>query len=309
MGRLVAGQWVTKPAAKTGDGYQRKTTQFRGHIRRDGSTEYSPARGRYHLYVSHACPWAHRALIGLELFELADSIDTSVTDAFMGDDGWTLPEGADPINDARFLRDVYVAGRADYTGRVSVPVLWDKQTSTIVNNESVEVLRMFSEEFDHGAQWRLWPAGLEQAVDDMIGANYNTINNGVYRCGFAGSQRAYDEAVHELFDQLDACEKILGRQRYLCGDQLTAADICLFTTLYRFDSVYNVHFKCNIRRIVDYPNLWGFARDIYQTAGVANTCHMDQIRLHYYTSHESISPRRIIPAGAPPDFGLAHQRA
>ncbi len=239
---------------------------------------------------------------------LDDAFAISVADPFMGDDGWTFSEGVDPIHGARFLRDIYVAGRSDYTGRVSVPVLWDTQTGTIVNNESVEVLRMLADEFDHNGAADLWPSALATQVDEMIAANYNTINNGVYRCGFAGSQQAYDQAVHELFDRLDACEEILSRQRYLCGDELTAADICLFTTLYRFDAVYYFHFKCNIRAIAEYPNLWGFARDVYQTPGVAESCHMDHIRQHYYTSHESISPRRIVPAGAPPDFTSPHGR-
>lgn len=317
MGRLVDGKWITSTGKPNKGAYQRKETKFRDWISPDGSTGRAPERDRYHLYVSLACPWAHRVVITRSLKQLEDVVSMSIVGHLMGEDGWEFSDEpgavADPIHNARYLREIYVAARSDYTGRVSTPVLWDKRDATIVNNESVELMRMLDRAFgpvlgDDSVV--LFPDNLDGEIDAMIAANYHTINNGVYRCGFAGSQQAYDEAVTELFDRLDAVEAILSGQRYLVGDgkRLTAADICLFTTLYRFDAVYNCHFSCNRNRIIDYPNLWAFTRDVYQQPGVADTCNMDHIRKHYYRSHESIRPRRIVAIGPALDFDEPHRR-
>jgi glutathionyl-hydroquinone reductase len=245
---------------------------------------------------------------------LEEAISISVVDPFMGDGGWVFAEGPgnvlDTVNGARFLWEIYTKARADYTGRVTVPILWDRKAGTIVNNESREIIRMFGTEF--GAlgdpSVDLCPADLRPAIDATIDAIYAPINNGVYRAGFATTQEAYDEAVAEVFAALDRWEAVLGAQRFLCGDRMTEADICLFTTLFRFDPVYHGHFKCNLRRIVDYPNLWGFVRDIHQTPGVAATCRIDHIQQHYYRSHPNINPTRIVPRGPILDLSAPHGR-
>jgi putative glutathione S-transferase len=264
--------------------------------------------------VSLACPWAHRTLIMRKLKKLEDAISISVVDHFMGDDGWVFSTNpgciADTVNNKKFLREIYLEARADYTGRVTVPVLWDKQQHTIVNNESREIMRMFDTQFDDigDAAVTFFPVHLEQKIDDTIDAIYEPINNGVYRSGFAGSQQAYDDAVTELFDALDHWEQVLGRQRYLCGDVITEADWCLFTTLVRFDAVYVGHFKCNLRRIIDYPNIWNYLKELYQVPGVSETVNMDHIKNHYYRSHESVNPTRIVPMGPIINFNERHDR-
>lgn len=312
MGRLVDGKWTTEWYKPDAEGrFVRDETVFHNRVTADGSSGKKAEAGRYHLYVSLACPWAHRTLIVRSLKGLKDAISVTVVDPFMGDDGWAFSEeNPDTLHGARFLRDIYVKAKPDYTGRVTVPVLWDKSTGEIVANESREIIRMLDTEFDAvgDAGVTLCPEGLKAEGDRMITAIYTPINNGVYRAGFATTQGAYEEAVTELFEELDRYEALLGKQRYLCGDALTEADVCLFTTLFRFDPVYHGHFKCNLRRIIDYPNLWGFVRDVYQTPGVAETCNLDHIKQHYYRSHANINPTRIVPKGPLIDYGAPHGR-
>ena len=312
MGMMIDGVWTPRPA-ETDDGgaFARQTTSFHGRIAGDGSTPHPAAAGRYHLYISLACPWAHRTLIFRKLKGLEAAISLSVVDPFMGDDGWHFSDGPGCIPDgptgARFLREVYAKSRPDYTGRVSVPVLWDKQSGTIVNNESAEIIRMFNSEFD-GPAPDFYPADLRDDIDAVNDVIYDTVNNGVYKCGFATRQEPYDLAVAALFATLDDLEARLDGQRYLCGDRLTEADWRLFTTLLRFEPVYHGHFKCNIRRLVDYANLWNYTRELYQWPGVAETCDLEHIKRHYYESHESVNPTRIVPQGPDIDFSAPHDR-
>jgi putative glutathione S-transferase len=305
MGRLVDGQWSTDWYQPDADGrFQRPPTQFRHWVRNTGDAPFRPADGRYHLYVSLACPWAHRALIMRALVGLEHAIDISVVEHFMSDQGWRFDARvagatADKVLGHEYLRDVYLAADAHYTGRVTVPILWDLHTHTIVNNESREIVRMFDHEFGGVARRDidLAPTALIDEVDRVIDAIYEPINNGVYRAGFATSQRAYEEAVGELFDALEHWDAVLGRQRWLAGERMTEADIFLFTTLIRFDLVYHTHFKCNRKRIVDYPHLSGFVRELYQVPAIAATCDFQHIARHYYASHESINPHRIVAVG------------
>jgi putative glutathione S-transferase len=316
MGRLVEGRWTTEWYTPDAKGrFVRGETSFRGRITADGSSGFPAAKGRYHLYVSLACPWAHRTLIARALKKLEEAVSVSVVDPLMGDRGWVFGEGPgcapDTVNGAEALWQVYTAARPDYTGRVTVPVLWDREQKTIVNNESREILRMLDTEMDAfgDASVTLCPEGRSAEIDRTIDALYQPVNNGVYRAGFATTQTAYDEAVTELFAALDVWDALLGGRRYLVGDLLTEADVCFFTTLVRFDAVYHGHFKCNLRRIVDYPHLSGYLRDIYQTPGVAETCNFDHIKQHYYRSHESINPTRIVPRGPLLDLSAPHDRA
>ena len=315
MGMLVNGKWSTewyKPDSK--GRFQRPETRFHDRVTADGSSGFKAEAGRYHLYVSLACPWAHRTTIMRKLKNLEDAISISVVDYFMGDDGWVFTErsGATPdtVNKKKFLRDIYLLADPDYTGRVTVPVLWDKKEQTIVNNESREILRMLDTEFDAigDASVTFAPAELRDKIDETLTAIYEPINNGVYRSGFATTQEAYDEAVTQLFDALDHWDQVLGSQRFLCGNVLTEADWCLFATLVRFDPVYVGHFKCNLRRIVDYPNLWNFVKELYQIPGIADTCNFDHIKRHYYESHETINPTRIVPKGPIIDYSAPHDR-
>jgi putative glutathione S-transferase len=311
MGRLIGGKWTTEWYTPDEEGrFRREATRFRERVTRDGSSGFAAEAGRYHLYVSLACPWAHRTLIGRKLKKLESVIDVSVVDPFMGDDGWWFPE-PEPVTGAKLLREIYLSAKPDYTGRVTVPVLWDKQTSTIVNNESREVLRMLDCEFDAfgDASFTLCPESLRAAIDQEIDALYDPVNNGVYRAGFATTQKAYDEAVTELFAALERYEERLSGQRYLFGSALSEADICLFTTLLRFEPVYHYHFKCNLKRLRDYPALWGFVRDVYQLPGVAETVSIDHIKQHYFRSHERLNPSRIVPRGPLFDLDERHDRA
>lgn len=315
LGMLVDGQWTSKREQEDKQGrFVRPSTTFRHHITSDGSSGYKAESDRYHLYVSLACPWAHRTLIMRSLKGLTDIITVSIVDPFMGDDGWFFSDYPDAIpdniNGAQYLRDLYIKAEPNYTGRVTVPILWDKLTGTIVNNESREIIRIFDTEFSEFAKpdVDLYPETLRQSIDETIDAIYQPINNGVYRAGFAVKQKAYEEAVTELFEALDHWDDVLGKQRYLCGNQLTEADICMFTTLLRFDPVYYVHFKCNLRHIWDYPNLSGYLRDIYQTPGVKETCNLDHIKQHYYRSHPGINPHGIVPLGPVMDLDSDHGR-
>jgi putative glutathione S-transferase len=310
---LVDGQWGDDSAMR-GGGFRRPDAPLRNWVSADGSSGFKAEAGRYHLYISLACPWAHRALIVRKLKKLEDVISLSVVDWHMTGDGWHFSDrdGAipDPNVGAKFLRDIYVASDAAYTGRVTVPVLWDKQMGVIVNNESSEIIRMFNDAFNAfgDASLDLYPADKRAAIDPLNERIYNTLNNGVYKCGFGGNQEFYDESFDLLFATLDELERILDGQRYLMGDEATEADWRLFTTLVRFDAVYYVHFKCNLRRIIDYPNLSNYLLDLYQTPGIAETVNMHHIKHHYYGSHESINPTRIVPKGPALDFGAPHDR-
>jgi glutathionyl-hydroquinone reductase len=308
-GMMIDGQWK-KEAYKmdTKGRFQRNPTTFRNKITADGSSGFKAERDRYHLYISYACPWAHRTLIMRQLKGLNDVIGLSIVEPLMEDEGWEFSEfpGAipDSVNGAKYLRDIYAKADSKYTGRVTVPVLWDKQKNTIVSNESREIIRMFDWEFEDFARQKinLCPPELKEEIEKTIDAIYQPINNGVYRSGFATSQGAYEEAVTELFEALDRWEGVLGKQRYLCGDVITEADICMFTTLLRFDAVYYVHFKCNLRHIWDYGNLWNYLKDLYQHPEVKETCNMEHIKRHYYMSHPHINPSGIVPKG--PLFNL-----
>ncbi|MEM7794999.1 MAG: glutathione S-transferase family protein [Cyanobacteria bacterium P01_C01_bin.118] len=321
MGLLVDGVWQDKQydTASTGGRFVRKTSQFRNWITPDGvpgptgTKGFIAESGRYHLYVSYACPWAHRTLIFRVLKGLEEMISVSVVHWMMGAQGWTFEPGeggADPIINAQYLHEIYIHADPHYTGRVTVPILWDKQTQTIVNNESSEIIRMFNSAFDGlGANpGDYYPESLRTEIDALNERIYNTVNNGVYKSGFATTQAAYEEAVTPLFETLDFLEERLSRQRYLMGNQLTEADWRLFTTLVRFDQVYVGHFKCNIRRLVDYPHLWAYVRDLYQTPGVADTVDFKHIKNHYYQSHTTINPTGIVPVGPEVNFMEPHAR-
>jgi glutathionyl-hydroquinone reductase len=313
MGYLDSGIWSEGwfNTRATDGHFVRKESAFRQAIGDDGPFPAAP--GRYHLYVSLACPWAHRTLIVRALKKLEDAISVSVVAPVWGE-GW----GFDPDNGGTVdhlygedaLHRLYRRADAAYSGRVTVPVLWDRISETIVNNESAEIIRMFNGAFDNwgDATLDLYPAALREEIDEVNAWVYRAVNNGVYACGFATTQGAYEQAFDKLFEALDRLEERLSRQRYLVGNRLTEADIRLFTTLVRFDSVYAGHFKCNKRHIADYPSLWGFTRDIYQTPGVAATVDMDHIKRHYYICHDSINPTGIVPKGPDLDFTLAHGR-
>jgi len=315
VGLLIDGEWHDRwyDTDSTGGRFVRSESAFRDRVTADGSSGYPAASGRYHLYVSHACPWAHRTLVARALKGLEDHVSVSVVNPLMLEHGWTFDDFdgvvPDPVHGADSLHQVYTAAKPDYTGRVTVPVLWDLETGTIVNNESAEILRMFDREFDAISSGpRLYPDDLADAVDEVNAFVYPKVNNGVYKAGFATSQEVYDEEVRSLFEALDRLETRLGRTRYLVGDRLTEADWRLWTTILRFDAVYHGHFKCNRRRIVDYPNLWGWARELYQVPGIAETVRFDHITTHYYGSHRTINPTGIIPIGPAVDWTAPHDR-
>lgn len=323
MGLLQDGKWVDQwyDTKSSGGRFVRKAPQFRNWITPDGAAGPSGHDGfkaqadRYHLYVSLACPWAHRTMIFRTLKGLEDMISVSTVHWYMADKGWTFQPGdgvvPDSVNNAEYMYQIYTAALSDYSGRVTVPVLWDKQTKTIVSNESPEIIRMFNSAFDNiGAKaGDYYPQALRAKIDQINERVYESVNNGVYKCGFATTQAAYDEAIVPLFDTLDWLDQRLSSQRYLTGNAITEADWRLFTTLIRFDPVYVGHFKCNIRRIADYPNLSGYVRDLYQQPGIAETVNMQHIKDHYYASHESVNPSRIVPAGPDTDFMATHDRA
>lgn len=314
-GMLIEGEWKLEGYEGDEKGrFQRNPTSFHHWITADGSSGFKAEAGRYHLYVSYACPWANRTLIMRGLKGLTDAISVSVVDPYMGDDGWWFSDAPgtipDTVNQAKYLREIYLKADPNYTGRVTVPILWDKQKETIVNNESREIIRMLDHEFGEIANSKvdLCPRELHAKVEEAMDAIYQPINNGVYRAGFAQSQEAYEEAFTELFQALDHWEKVLDKQRYLCGDQITEADICMFTTLFRFDAVYYVHFKCNLQHVYEYPNLWNYVRDLYQHPGFKETCNLDHIKQHYYRSHPHINPSGIVPKGPKLDFDAPHNR-
>jgi glutathionyl-hydroquinone reductase len=316
LGMLIDGSWVKERDQEDKEGrFIRPSTTFRSWVTTDGSSGYKAEPGRYHLYISWACPWAHRTAITRQLMGLESVIGLSAVDPVMGDEGWFFSDfpGSipDSVNGVQYLRDIYLKAEPGFTGRVTVPILWDKQTGTIVNNESREVVRMLNRKFASFAKRDidLCPPDLQEQVEATIEAIYQPINNGVYRAGFATKQAAYEDAVTELFDALDHWEGVLERQRYLCGYRLTEADIFMFTTLFRFDAVYVTHFKCNLRRIVDYPNLWNYLKDIYQMPGVKEVCYLDHVKLHYYRSHPNVNPAGIVPKGPIINFDEPHDRA
>ena len=310
MGLLVEGKWRDQwyETKSSGGRYVRKESAFRNWVRADGSTAFAPESGRYHLYVSLACPWAHRTLIFRALKRLESVISVSVVDPLMAADGWvfgdTEASTADDVNGVSLLHQIYTLAEPTFSGRVTVPVLWDRKTRTIVNNESSEIIRMFNSEFDAfgDSSLDLYPDALAREIDELNAYIYPRINNGVYRCGFATTQEAYQEAYRELFEGLDEIDARLEGRRYLLGPQATEADWRLFTTLVRFDAVYVGHFKCNRQRIADYGNLSGYLRDLYQTPGISGTVNMIHIKRHYYESHRTINPTSIVPLG--PDLNL-----
>ena len=322
MGLLQEGKWVDQwyDTKSTNGRFVRKAPQFRNWVTADGAAGpsgkggFKAEPGRYHLYVSLACPWAHRTLIVRALKGLEKMISVSVVHWYMAENGWTFDVGdgvvPDTVNGAQFLHQVYTKAKPDYSGRVTVPVLWDKHTKTIVSNESPEIIRMFNAAFDEvgAVQGDYYPEHLRSEIDALNDRIYTTVNNGVYRCGFATTQAAYEEAITPLFDTLDWLEDILSRKRYLTGGQITEADWRLFTTLIRFDPVYVGHFKCNIRRIADYPNLSNYLCDLYQQPGIARTVNMEHIKRHYYESHTSINPSRVVPKGPVIDYKTPHNR-
>jgi len=330
MNMLVDGEWRTDAFESTDDdgSFERQETTFRNEIRDDPDARFQPEAGRYHLYVSYACPWAHRTLVTRALKGLEDAISVSVVDPCRDEDGWQFtPEKAgctpDYVHGADFLRELYVRADPDATCRVTVPVLWDKQEDAIVNNESEEIMRMLDTEFDEIASRDvdLYPEGYRDEADRIIDEIYEPINNGVYRAGFATKQEPYDEAVDDLFSALDHWDEVLADQRYLAGDRLTAADIAMFTTLVRFDNVYHTHFMCNVQYVREYDNLWPYLRDLYQTGvadrregtssertSVAQTVNMDHITEHYYTTHPDVNPHGIVARGPDLEFEKPHDR-
>ncbi|WP_267549963.1 glutathione S-transferase family protein [Rhizobium rhizogenes] len=322
MGMLVDGIWhdVWYDTKETKGHFQRAASQFRNWITADGAAGptgtggFKAEAGRYHLYVSLACPWAHRTLIFRKLKKLEDLISVSIVDPLMLENGWEFKgkDGGtiDPLFGAKALWEIYVKADPHYSGRVTVPVLWDKQTGTIVNNESAEIIRMFNSAFDGltGSKDDFYPENLRADIDALNTLIYDTVNNGVYKAGFATTQEAYEENARRIFETLDTLEKRLSTKRYLFGEHLTEADWRLFTTLVRFDAVYVGHFKCNIRRIADYPNLSAYLRDLYQVAGVAETVNLMHIKHHYYRSHRTINPTGIVPIGPELDLDRPHGR-
>jgi glutathionyl-hydroquinone reductase len=321
MGLLVDGVWKDQwyDTAASGGRFVRAASRFRNWVTADGSAGptgeggFAAASGRYHLYVSLACPWAHRTLIFRKLKKLDDVISVSVVEPLMVKDGWVFGDTAataDAVNGKAKLSEVYLLADPHFSGRVTVPVLWDKERRTIVNNESSEIIRMLNAAFDAFTNVKadFYPSELRDAIDAINARVYENVNNGVYRTGFATTQAAYEEAFLGLFAMLDELEQLLSRQRYLAGSRLTEADWRLFTTLVRFDAVYVGHFKCNLRRIADYPNLSNYLRELYQVAGVAETVSIDHIKRHYYGSHRQINPTGIVPLGPELNFTAPHDR-
>ncbi|MEF8780726.1 MAG: glutathione S-transferase family protein [Haloferacaceae archaeon] len=324
MNRLVDGEWRTDyRLTDEGGAFRRQQTTFRdwvagsdvpAHVDADPVDRFQPEVGRYHLYVSYACPWAHRTLLARSLLGLEDAIGVSVVDPWRGDDGWQFTPGKDgctpdELYESSFLRELYVRADPDVTGRVTVPVLWDAEEGTIVNNESREILRQLTTAFaDLGNGVDLAPVDRREEIDRIITEIYEPINNGVYRAGFATEQEPYDEAIDDLFDALDRWDDHLADRRYLAGDRLTEADLCMFTTLVRFDHVYHTHFMCNVQHVHEYENLWPYLRDVYQTPGVQQTVRMDHIKEHYYTTHPDVTPSGIVARGPEIDFEAPHDR-
>lgn len=322
MGLLVKGQWqdLWYDTQSSRGQFLREPSQFRNWVTADGSAGpsgnggFKAEAGRYHLYISHACPWAHRTLIFRQLKGLSDLVDVSVVSPDMAEHGWTFDSSTGSTGDALYslvyFYQLYLKSQQDYSGRVTVPVLWDKKTQCIVNNESSEIIRMFNSAFNHltGNQQDYYPKTLHKEIDEINQWIYDTINNGVYLTGFATTQQAYESAWHDLFYSLDRVEAILTKRRYLTGTQITEADWRLFVTLIRFDAVYVGHFKCNKKRIADYPNISNYVRELYQLPGIKPTVNVSHIKQHYYASHKQINPTGIVPLGPEQDFDFPHNR-
>lgn len=309
MGQLVDGEWVDAPER----GHDEQG--FDDWITAEADAESPATDGRYHLYISRACPWAHRAALTRRLLGLTDAISLDIVDPVRHDDGWEFTHSKanctpDSIHGFDYLRDVYTHADSNYTGRVTVPVLYDTHRDTIVNNESADIARMFATAFDASAPDApdLYPAAKQDEIDSIIDSIHSDINLGVYEAGFADSQSDYEQAVTRLFEALEQWDEVLGDRRFLVGDDLTLADVFLFPTLYRFDAVYHTHFKCNVRRLVDFEHLWDYARDIYQYADVAETCNMTHVKAHYYRSHEDLNPTGFVPVGPDSDWSAPHDR-
>lgn len=315
LGQLINGQWTMQWTEHNKEGqFQRMSTQFHHRITADGSSGFEAEVERYHLYISLGCPWAHRTALLWKLKGLENIIGLSIVDPVISEQGWKFSDYpgciGDTVNQANYLWQIYVKSDSTYTGRVTVPVLWDKQTNQIVNNESRQIIQMFNSEFDRlGAKAiDFYPLTLRKTIDSTIDQIYQPINNGVYRTGFATSQASYETAVTELFQALETWENILADQRYLCGSQITLADWCLFTTLFRFDAAYYGLFKCNLKRLVSFPNLWNYCRELYQYSDVQSICSIDHVKQLYYAGLPELNPTRIVPVGPEIDFGLPHNR-
>lgn len=329
MGKLIEGVWHDQwyDTSKSGGRFVRESPQFRNWITPDGAPGptgeggFPAETGRYHLYVSHACPWAHRTMILRKLKELESAIGVSVVHPHMLDNGWEYAEDTsddlhrfegtgDPVNGCRYHHQLYTLVNPAYTGRVTVPLLWDRERKTIVSNESSDIIRMFNSAFVGvaGNDLDFCPEALRTEIETVNGPIYDNVNNGVYRCGFATTQAAYEEAFDALFAELDRIDRRLAEKRYLCGERITEADWRLFTTLVRFDAVYVGHFKCNLRRIADFPNLSGYLRELYQWPGVKEVTNFEHIKQHYYYSHDTINPTRVVPKGPKLDLESPHGR-
>jgi glutathionyl-hydroquinone reductase len=312
LGQLVNGKWTTEWTERNEDGqFQRMSTQFHNWVTIDGSSEFPAVAGRYHLYISLGCPWAHRTALLWKLKGLENIIGLSIVDPVISEQGWQFSDYPgcirDTVNQADYLWQIYTKSDPNYTGRVTVPLLWDKQTNQIVNNESRQIIQMLNSVFDAlGANSvDFYPSSLRENIDRVIDQIYQPINNGVYRSGFATSQSAYEAAVTELFEALAIWNQLLSKQRYLCGDELTLADWCLFPTLFRFDSAYHGLFKCNLQRLVDFPHLWDYCRALYQYPGVRSVCDIDHVKRLYYAGLPELNPTRIVPIGPAVDFMVA----
>ncbi|MDB6090405.1 MAG: putative glutathione S-transferase [Gammaproteobacteria bacterium] len=311
MGLLIDGEWRSAPPPQSGSGeFVRQSSAFRHQITADGSSGFKAAVGRYHLYVARACPWCHRTMLYRALKRLEDVISISFVEPAMLEQGWTFAQ-PDPLTGVRYIYELYQQADPLFTGHATVPVLWDKETHAIVNNESSEIIRMLNSEFDEFTNelTNYYPDALASEIDEVNSRVYDSINNGVYRAGFATTQAAYETAVKQVFAALDWVEDRLQRHRYLAGDLITEADWRLFPTLVRFDAVYYGHFKCNLRHLEDYPALWAYTRELYQIPGIASTVAIDEYKAHYYGSHRNLNPTGIVPIGPQLDFTTAHGRA
>jgi putative glutathione S-transferase len=315
MGRdlFVDGEWNFDREEMTDeDGeFHRSETSFRDWIRYEGDAEFRPEPNRYHLYISRACPWAHGAVLVRKLLGLEEEISVDIVDPYRERKGWQFtPEKEncteDTVNGKDYLYQVYTEANENYTGRITVPVLWDREEDTIVNNESIEIMEMLCKTYDGDRD--LYPEEKREEIDERVKRLYKHVNNGVYKAGFADTQKAYDKAVEKLFEELEHWNEVLEDQRYLVGDQLTLADLRFYATLIRFDEVYHTHFKCNRKLITEFDNLWPYLRDIYQTEGVKETVNMEQIKEHYYTTHDSVNPKGLVPVGPDPELEKPHSR-
>jgi putative glutathione S-transferase len=310
MGRLIDGDWHDSSDNKTTTDVAAEPTDLPSGL---GSDEFPVEPDRYHVYVSRACPWAHGVVLVRKLLGLEDAVSMDVVDPHRETEGWRFAPDkdgctTDSIHGASALHEVYTAADPDYTGRVSVPLVWDRERETVLGDESIEVMRAFADGFADESGVDLYPDGHREAIDRVVDDLYESVNRGVYWAGFADTQAEYEQAVTEVFDALDHWESVLADQRFLAADQLTLADLRLFATLVRFDNVYHTHFKCNSRRVVDYPNLWGHTRDVYQLPGVADTVNVTHIKEHYYRSHDDINPTGFVPVGPELDFEAPHSR-